>query len=193
MGKQRNKLFRNDYRKLKTFLEKTPGPNNASVGRFRMNCIFHRDSRHLRWSSVPHCCKLRTYAAMVDIALETLVLVWVWSSSLETTDSWCKTITQALKLPSRILKQILKLCHGTSLQKTVPLRKGLNFTYLENIKSQTSVSHRIMNVSLICPLMFEIFFVSSKTNWDATNLSEVWQWQLNFQRYVCAVQTLANL
>lgn len=171
MGKQRNKLFRNDYRKLKTFLEKTPGPNNASVGRFRMNCIFHRDSRHLRWSSVPHCCKLRTYAAMVAIALE--ALVWVWSSSLETTDSWCKTVTQALKLPSRILKEnfgtVKKFCFAmesgtmrTSLQKTVPVLKGLNFTYLENIKSQTSVSHRIMNVSLIRPLLFEIFLSRQK-------------------------------
>lgn len=176
MGKQRNKLFRNNYRKLKTFLEKTPGPNNASVGRFRMSCIFHRDSRHLRWSSVPHCCKLRTYAAMVAIALETLVLVWVWSSSLETTDSWCKTFTQALKLRSRILKQNFWTVKRfalpwkedssenmrTSLQKTVPLRKGLNFTYLENIKSQTSVSHRIMNVSLICPLLFEVFLSRQK-------------------------------
>lgn len=50
----------------------------------------------------------------------------------------------------------------TSLQKTVPLLKGLNFTYLENVKSQTSVSHRIMNVSLICPLLFEIFLSRQK-------------------------------
>lgn len=50
----------------------------------------------------------------------------------------------------------------TSLQKTVPLLKGLNFTYLENVKSQTSVSHRIMSVSLICPLLFEIFLSRQK-------------------------------
>lgn len=142
MGKQRNKLFRNNYRKLKTFLEKTPSPNKASVGRFRMNCIFHRDSLHLRWSSVPHCCKLRTYAAMVAIALETLVLVRVWSSSLETTDSWCKTVTQALKLPSRILKQnfwtvkrfaLPGKVHGqrreyaNELTKDCPTTKGVKF------------------------------------------------------------------